>query len=225
MSIPPLGRDEWFVVTEAVDLGGDVLTLVHLRAVCRGTRGVVSERTHDVNLSHLSTRLNQKQLCEALNITVEEARMLPHTVEWKRMCYGSYETYWFTMSQALPALLHALGGWSKLAERLNARNARKRKRADLELRREEASAERRRQLNFWIEKTRPFGTSIDSVDAWIESLTERGGATPQCDRTLSAFLGNTLKAPLFESACSAAAAFHATQQRKIAHQEAEKQKD
>ena len=219
-----LGADEWQSVGELLQL--DPRALCALAATCREARAAAAVVMHGAKLAHLGDRrvLNQGALCEALHISPEEARALPHRVERAKLSFsrGSYDTHWFDLAEALSALLKNLGGWPALAARLAQRAAKKRKRADLDERRDEAAQKRRAALDAWLAKKRPLGASIGSVGAWTVSLEARGAAAPSSDATLRAFLGSAaLKAPELAEAQRALVGFEAAQVKALARAAAE----
>ena len=124
-------------------------------------------------LEGLRPVMTQSHLCSSLGISPDEARALPYELKRNAHAY----THLFHLEDALPVLLRLLGGWGELAQRLAAKEARKRKRDGLDDRRSEAASRRRQKLQMWWEKEMPT-----PMDRWELPL-------------LLKFLDRTLTAP------------------------------
>lgn len=177
----------------------DPAALSNLSQVDRHVREQVSIYTKRVDLSGLKPVMNQGELVAALGISVSCARSLPHKEETRRGAMGWYHTHVYTISEVLPAILERLGGWEGLAVCQASRDGRKRKREELNERREAAAKKRRAALDAWISKALPLGAEIDSLDGWEKYLVGMGADEFARDVTLGAYLGSQhLKAPSFK---------------------------
>lgn len=201
------------LLSVALSMRNSPISLLRFARTCRAARDVVCEVTHAVRIPHAPRSMNQGEICDALFLSPAEAQQLPFRIERKRRFHGgTYDTHWFDMCSAIPVLLRLFGGWAALKRRLDERASRKRKREELEARREEASAKRRATLDDWISKDLPFGEEVDSVDSWEESLRRRGFVLPSTNSILNRFLGaSALTGPAVETAKQAALDFEATQ--------------
>jgi hypothetical protein len=185
-----LGIDEWSAVAKWLD----PRSLAAFAGVGREARAVAREEMCNVSLAHLPRVVSQGPLCELLHLKSEEARALSPRAE---VPHRGYNTRWFAMAVALPELLVRLGGWAALARRLAKRNAKRRKRANLQARREEAAAKRRARLDERIAARRPFGAMVANFEEWKEMLEMRNVRCMEASR-MTRPLENYLSAKTLE---------------------------
>ena len=216
MAATLLTSDGWACVASA--LATDPVSLGRLATTCHEGRVASCDAMRGCDLTHMGVRaLNQGELCAALNVTPEEARALPHVEEQRRGSMGYYTAHVFDLHDALPVLLHNLGGWDGLKARMDAHAARKRKRDDLDERRVAAARKRRATLDAWLAKTRPVGDAIGTVDEWTSSLKARGAKAPSGCAVLGPYLGDAaLKTPSLKAAKEAVGAWEAAQTAELA---------
>ena len=168
--------------------------------------------------SSLPWTCDQGELRAALALSPQEAEKMPHTGGKRNTEYVFLRFYTrvYNIKTYLPYFISHMGGWLALKERLNVVESKKRKRCELETRREKARIKRVCRLDDWFKSKLPFGNEINSLDSWIKSLRARFASHPKTDATLRAFLeSGRLRGPSISAAKAAVVQFEKTQTKRL----------
>lgn len=178
MNVSNLTIDECQLIAAKLEL--DPRSLGMFAMTCKLARESVELVQKGCKLDSLPRHMNQGELCSALQLTPDEAKRLPYHEE-HRVAMGFHNvTHCFDLHTALPRLIARIG-WSGLSARIAQRREKKRKRDDLDERREAAVSKRIRALDEWFATEMPFGPDVDSTNAWLDSVKARNSHIGRCD--------------------------------------------